>query len=117
MEIIIYLAIAVFGILQIGLFFKLWGMTNDIKDIRNKYVNDKDDFNTLSNNKQAMFDIGVKVKHIKSNKELTVIEFDSVNNRYVCYTENGLFEGRFNANELTTIQHNSSIDASETDKG
>ena len=27
----------IFGVLQIILFFKVWGMTNDIKDIRNKY--------------------------------------------------------------------------------
>jgi len=32
------LIIIVFGVLQIILFFKLWGMTNDIKDIRNKYL-------------------------------------------------------------------------------
>lgn len=31
--------VIVFGILQIILFFKLWGMTNDIKDIKNKYLN------------------------------------------------------------------------------
>ncbi len=28
----------IFGILQIILFFKLWGMTNDIKAIKNKYL-------------------------------------------------------------------------------
>lgn len=28
----------VFGILQIILFFKMWGMTNDVKSIRNKVV-------------------------------------------------------------------------------
>lgn len=28
----------IFGVLQIILFFKVWGMTNDIKEIRNKYL-------------------------------------------------------------------------------
>ena len=33
---LIYGVIVVFGILQIILFFKLWGMTNDVKAISNK---------------------------------------------------------------------------------
>ena len=33
----------VFGVLQIILFFKVWGMTNDIKEIRSKYLKDEDE--------------------------------------------------------------------------
>ena len=33
----------IFGVLQIILFFKVWGMTNDIKEIRNKYLIVEDD--------------------------------------------------------------------------
>ena len=33
----------IFGVLQIILFFKEWGMTNDIKEIRNKYLKDEDE--------------------------------------------------------------------------
>ena len=33
----------IFGVLQIILFFKVWGMTNDIKEIRNKYLKDEDE--------------------------------------------------------------------------
>ena len=33
----------IFGVLQIILFFKVWGMTNDINDIRNKYLKDEDE--------------------------------------------------------------------------
>ena len=33
---IIYIVILVFGILQIILFFKLWGMTNDVRAMKNK---------------------------------------------------------------------------------
>lgn len=29
--------------ITIILFFKVWGMTNDIKDIRNKYLKDEDE--------------------------------------------------------------------------
>ena len=31
----------IFGVLQIILFFKVWGMTNDIKEIRIKYLIDE----------------------------------------------------------------------------
>ncbi|MEI3441690.1 MAG: hypothetical protein V8R19_16330 [Bacteroides uniformis] len=33
----------IFGVLQIILFFKVWRMTNDIKEIRNKYLKDEDE--------------------------------------------------------------------------
>lgn len=33
----------VFGVLQIILFFKMWGMTNDIREMRNKYLKDEDE--------------------------------------------------------------------------
>ena len=34
----------IFGVLQIILFFKkVWEMTNDIKEIRNKYLKDEDE--------------------------------------------------------------------------
>ena len=33
----------IFELLQIILFFKVWGMTNDIKEIRNKYLKDEDE--------------------------------------------------------------------------
>ena len=37
------IVLLVFGVLQIILFFKVWGMTNDIKEIRNKYLKDEDE--------------------------------------------------------------------------
>ena len=33
----------IFGVPQIILFFKVWGMTNDIKEIMNKYLKDEDE--------------------------------------------------------------------------
>ena len=33
----------IFGVLQIILFFKIWGMTNDIREIRSKYLKDEDE--------------------------------------------------------------------------
>lgn len=37
---ILGIILLVFGILQIILFFKMWGMTNDVKQIRNKLAPD-----------------------------------------------------------------------------
>lgn len=37
-DVILWLIIMVFGILQIILFFKIWGMTNDIRMMKEKYV-------------------------------------------------------------------------------
>lgn len=39
-NILVSIIIVVFGILQIVLFFKLWGMANDIRIMKNKYMND-----------------------------------------------------------------------------
>lgn len=36
------IVLIIFGVLQIILFFKMWGMTNDIKGIRNKYLKYED---------------------------------------------------------------------------
>lgn len=40
METLLAIIFIVFGVLQIILFFKLWGMTDDIKEIKNKYLKD-----------------------------------------------------------------------------
>ena len=37
METFIILIILIFGILQLILFFKIWGMTNDIREIKERY--------------------------------------------------------------------------------
>lgn len=37
MEVIIYIIGIIFGVLQIILFFKIWGMTNDVKELKNTF--------------------------------------------------------------------------------
>ena len=37
------IVLLVFGVLQIVLFFKIWGMTNDIREMRHKYLQDEDE--------------------------------------------------------------------------
>lgn len=47
----------IFGVLQIILFFKVWGMTNDIKEMRNKYLKDEDE----KRRKEAEYDPTPKI--------------------------------------------------------
>lgn len=42
MEDFIALVLIVFGILQIILFFKIWGMTNNVKEMRDYFLSGKD---------------------------------------------------------------------------
>lgn len=41
METLLVVIFVVFGILQIVLFFKLWGMTNDIRKIKKQSIDDR----------------------------------------------------------------------------
>lgn len=41
------IVLIVFGVLQIILFFKMWGMTNDVDKIKNKILSSNDDNNVI----------------------------------------------------------------------
>ena len=47
----------IFGVPQIILFFKVWGMTNDIKEIRNKNLKDEDE----NRRREAEYDPSPKI--------------------------------------------------------
>lgn len=51
--------IIAFGVLQIILFFKVWGMTNDVRKIKNKTVNSFDEAHKqiIIGNKERAFEI------------------------------------------------------------
>lgn len=98
MEVIVSIIVVVFGVLQIILFFKIWGMTDDIKQIKNAYLKSiiKVEEPVLNRFKQA--------KEIKSGKVLSLREYDKTVNKYVCYSEdNTMFVGRFYKEELEFI--------------
>lgn len=46
METVIVLVAVIFGILQIILFFKLWGMTNDVRKLTEHFCDKKETPNT-----------------------------------------------------------------------
>lgn len=99
------LIMIVFGILQIILFFKLWGMTNDIKAIKNKYFESSTN-NSISSeatpkNGESKFEAGALVVNINSGKQMRIKEFNSATGKYSCYTNGGLvFEGDFDESEI-----------------
>lgn len=47
----------IFGVMQIILFFKVWGMTNDFRGIRDKYLKDEDE----KKRKEAEYDPTPKI--------------------------------------------------------
>ena len=63
---------ALFAVLQIVLFFKIWGMTNDIREIKEKYLSPPDPKKSvpLSNNQPTEFSMGELVVGIKTNKQM-----------------------------------------------
>lgn len=105
----------VFAILQIILFFKIWGMTNDIRDIRNKYLQEGDVYkkqeqtliqtnseSTENNSDKSIdtttkFQIGDLVICIKTDKQMRVKEI--INGKYGCYSHSG-FNGYFDETEI-----------------
>lgn len=38
LNVLLSIILLVFGVLQIILFFKLWGMTNDVRSLKDKYT-------------------------------------------------------------------------------
>lgn len=54
MDLVISIIVAVFAVLQIILFFKLWGMTNDVKEIK-ETVEINSLFNSMWEVRRALF--------------------------------------------------------------
>ena len=69
MEVMLGIIIFVFGILQIVLFFKLWGMTNDVREIKNKYLSQTTYLNQKDSEKGTDLE-----KHIFNIGELVIIK-------------------------------------------
>lgn len=83
--------IIVFGVLQIILFFKIWGMTNDIKEIRNKYINSTSlQFHETNkqNNEDSFFNVGDIVTYKKTGDKFKIDSIDD-NGLYKCSSVTG----------------------------
>lgn len=111
----VWIIVFAFGVLQIILFFKLWGMTNDIREIKEKYLNTKNqsiefvqktDFEQIDKKVPDLskFD-GLKFKqndhvvNLKTEKQMRIK--DIKDGKYCCYSQGGMVhEGDFHESEL-----------------
>ena len=101
METVLAIILIVFGILQIILFFKIWRMTDDIREIKNKYINSSSNlFVPRLDQSNRSFGDGESVIEIKNGKDLVVMKYDKGINRYICHSNKGIFEGSFSEAEL-----------------
>lgn len=99
MNILIGIIGLIFAILQIILFFKLWGMTNDVRSIRDKLMTTEADVKPVIKENDSPFEIGDWVIS-PTGKEVEIVEIED--GKYHCYTNRRLFyEGSFDASELT----------------
>jgi len=95
----------VFGLLQIILFFKLWGMTNDIKIIKNELLSTFSK-NQKQNSKndvidESKFEIGALVININKDKQMRIKDYDPFTGKFSCYSQGGMvYEGDFDESEL-----------------
>ena len=94
--------IIVFGILQIILFFKIWGMTNDIKTVKNEFIRMlryKDGKVLKESGVNEKLNIGDLVINIKSGKQMRIKCLKD--GKYSCYSNGGTtFEADFEENEI-----------------
>lgn len=67
------LGLLIIGVLQIILFFKLWGMCNDVAALRKKFAPELE----LPERKPYKFDLGMKVVVNSLNREGVIISKDS----------------------------------------
>lgn len=98
MDIFIALLVVVWAILQIILFFKIWGMTNNVAKILDILKNPKGDvMNEVSQG--SRLEVGDVVYIIPKNKLSTIISIND--GKIECASMNGNFyDGVFSINEL-----------------
>lgn len=99
METVLAIIFIIFGILQIILFFKIWGMTSDVREIRNRYLTESRN-NNKNDSARHSIQIGSTVRDAKNNQEMIIKSFDPDTQKYSCYSQDGLFINSFSAKEL-----------------
>ncbi|SHG46565.1 hypothetical protein [Dysgonomonas macrotermitis] len=109
MENFLLVIITVFGILQIILFFKIWGMTNDVRIIRDKLLNNTQG-RSSDNRTGTNFIPGQKFEDddyaiIIATGQRVRIYGKTSNGKYKCYSggtssDLGKYEGFYDETEL-----------------
>lgn len=104
MDGIIWILIAVFGVFQICLLFKIWGMTNDIRDIKNVYLSQHKrnevptDNDTSDTSDTSDYNNLTVVVELKTENQMRLGELLE-NGKYKCYS-NGVYAGDFAPSEF-----------------
>lgn len=118
MENVLLVILLAFGIFQVMLLFKLWNMTDNVRDIANDLRQIKNKLNTNTakntqslsknedNTKHIDFPIDSKIKqdslviHVKKDTLMRVKYFTN-ENKYGCFSDEGKkFEGEFSDTEI-----------------
>ena len=116
--VIIYIVMLVWGILNIILFFKIWGMTNDVNTIKEYLCNNSADTPvSTSNNIDTIDDSpkeeevidttvlipGTKVIHKTLNKVMIIDSINNNGNAALCKDENGEIIATYHLKNLKKI--------------
>lgn len=104
--IILGLVMLVFGILQIILFFKVWGMTNDVNEIKNLLSNhttriqSQKNETTMSipNSNSNDWQIGSCIVHLATDEQYKIVRINPDGTIYA--RKNNLISGTFRSNEV-----------------
>ena len=95
MEVIIWIALFIGSVLNIILFFKIWGMTNNIRDIRDKYMSEHPAHaDTPASDGDLTNALVVELKTERQMRVMGVVE-----GKYQCYS-NGVYVGDFQDEEI-----------------
>lgn len=93
MELITSIILLVFAVLQIILFFKIWGMTNDVRTIKDSLLTREISTHQTIPKNSSLLNVGDLVVN-KEGKQMRIKEIQD--GKYACYTNGGMhFEGLY----------------------
>jgi hypothetical protein len=107
-DILVSVIIVIFGILQIVLFFKIWGMTNNIFEIKEliKKYSYEEKVSQKQQKTTTKTDIQIEdlVIELKSKRQLIVVDITE-DGRFQCKTPEGIAPiGFFERNEIELVK-------------
>ena len=97
MEVLYLILTLVWSILCLILFFKIWGMTNDVRQIKNHLRGVEE---TFVRNDTAMLKVGDIAKNAKTNEKVLISEINSNGSIRCIDPETHKLIGVFSAGEL-----------------
>lgn len=98
MELITSIILLVFAVLQIILFFKIWGMTNDVRTIKDSLLTREISTHQTTPKNSSLLNVGDLVVN-KEGKQMRIKEIQD--GKYACYTNGGThFEGLYEESDI-----------------